>query len=365
MLRAALLVGDPLADAWLEWTERPDEPPGSALFEAALARGIDAIAAPPEPLRALFRQLEATPRWLDREVLLLGTRTILRVGRRGMYALASASLMSGYLSSGAVKPLVATGALTRMARRRLAETAKFVRDIGASGALGRSSEGFRTSVRVRMMHAHVRRVLSRSPEWRTEDWGTPINQSDMVGTLLEFSVVYILGLAVLGHVISRREREAVMHVWRYVGYLLGTREDLLPASFAEALELIQILNLTEAGPDEDSRRLAEALVGAWQEGRPNAPRWVSMLIGRFLSGYSRLLLGRRASDALGLPDDVFRFAPLLFAPAALSAEAFARLSPSLLERAIRSGREAIEADLEAALEGRPARFGHPVSARAG
>ena len=122
--------------------------------------------------------------------------------------------MSGYLSSGAVEPLVATGALLTMARRRIAETGKYLRDIATSGTIERSSEGFKTTVRVRIMHAMIRRRLGASAGWKTDDWGVPVNQRDMVGTNLEFSIAYIGGLTALGYRISRREREALVRLSR-------------------------------------------------------------------------------------------------------------------------------------------------------
>jgi hypothetical protein len=358
-LREGLLQGDPLADDVAGWVCERDSAARRASFEVALTRGIDTLDAPSPPLVALFRQLDRTPDWLDRDALLLGTETLLRAGRRGTYALGGSSLMSGYLSSGAVKPLAATGALARMARRRIAETAKFVRDVATSGRLERFSDGFVTTVRVRLMHALVRRSLRASPTWRTDDWGVPINQSDMVGTVLEFSTAYIAGLTALGYALSRREREAVMHVWRYIGLVMGTREDLLPASFAEALEITRVMNETETGPDDDSRILARALVEAWSTPGPHDtwPRRVRVALeGRFLTGYTRFLLGGHAADGLGLPRSIWRLAPLAVIPGRLCSEAVIRLSAEQRRRAVRQGRAEIETDLALGLEGRPPTF---------
>ena len=359
-MRDALWQGDPLGDDVVAWMLSPgEEATRRAMFERALTAGIGAVGDAGGPLSPLFRQLDVAPPWLDRGALVLGTETLLRAGRRGTYALGASSLMSGYLSSGAVKPLAATGALARMARRRIAETGKFVRDVATSGELGRFSDGFVTAVRVRIMHAIVRRSLSASPSWRADDWGAPINQSDMVGTVLEFSTAYIAGLTALGYALSRREREAVMHVWRYVGYLLGTRDDLLPASFAEALEITRVMNETEAGPDEDSRMLARALTEAWTAPSPTDPlpmRLRTAIEGRFLTGYARFLLRGRAADGLGLPDSAWSLAPLVVIPPRLCSEVAIRWSRRLRQRAVNAGRAEIEADAVTALEGRPPTF---------
>ena len=100
-----------------------------------------------------------------------------------------------------------------------------------------------------------------------------------------------------------------MHMWRYLGLLMGVRVDLVPRSFAEALELAWIFNQTEAGPDDDSRALAGALMKAWSEGLPGRRGGIAgKLEGRFLTGFARCILGREASDALGLPNDAFKYA---------------------------------------------------------
>jgi hypothetical protein len=355
VLRNALLDTEPIGDAVAALFGRLGPGEGRALLDRALEHGIASLGPEaPRALVELFAEVDHVPSWLDRDTIRLATSTMLRFGASGTYALGSASLMSGYLSRGAVKPLVATGALTRMARRRLSETGKYVRDLATSGDLGRFSDGVKTTVRVRVMHSLVRRGLIASPAWRRDEWGAPINQRDMVGTHLEFTLAYVGGLAALGFRISRREREALIHMWRYLGMLVGLRVDLVPTSFAEALELAWIFNQTEAGPDDDSRALAAALMQAWSEGLPGRRGGlVGKLEGRFLTGFSRSILGRKASDALGLPDDVFKYAILAVAPLRMTSELARRVLPGGTERAIRRGRAAIEAELALGLEGRP------------
>ena len=354
VLRNALLDTDPVGDAVAALFGRLGPGEGRALLDRALDHGIASLGPDaPQALVTLFAEVDHVPSWLDRDAMRLATNTMLRFGSSGTYALGSASLMSGYLSRGAVKPLVATGALTRMARRRLSETGKYVRDLATSGDLGRFSDGVKTTVRVRVMHSLVRRRLIGSPTWRRDEWGAPINQRDMVGTHLEFTVAYIGGLAAMGFTIGKRERAALMHMWRYLGLLMGIRVDLVPKTFAEALELAWIFNQTEAGPDEDSRALAAALMTAWSEGLPGRRGGMAgKLEGRFLSGFARFILGREASDALGLPNDVFKYAVLAVAPLRMTSELARRVVPGGTARAIRRGRAVIESELAAGLEGR-------------
>ncbi|MBN8613223.1 MAG: DUF2236 domain-containing protein [Deltaproteobacteria bacterium] len=354
-MRDALMEGDPLAEALLEWMGRAPE--RRALFERALSGGIASVPQASPSLAAFFEDLEREPAWLDREAVRLGTETMARVGAGGYAALGSVSLMSGYLASAAVKPLAMTGALTRMARRRLAETSRFVLDVSTSGDFARGSAGFVSAVRVRVIHATIRRALRASPDWRTEQWGEPINQHDMVATNLQFSSVYVLGLLAQGYLVTRREREAVMHLWRWVGHVSGIRDALLPRTFKEGLELGFLINRTEEGPDDDSRALAAALMEATRalhvEGL--GPR-LGGLKSRVELGLSRFVLGDRAADALGLPDDAFKYAPLVLGPPTMAAEIVRRVVPGARAFSIRFGTRVVRDALDRVLEGTPPPF---------
>ncbi len=364
LLREALGDVDPIGDAVVEWMKGGSAGERRGRFEHALMHGVASIDTG-SPLGALFADVERIPAWLDRAKLRLGAETMLRLGRGGTYALGSVSLMSGYLASGAVKPLAKTGALTSAAPRRLAATGKFTRDLATSGDLARSSDGFKTTVRVRLLHAMVRAGLTASPSWKNEDWGAPINQRDLVGTHLEFTIGMISGTMALGYFISGRERDALMHLWRYVGLLLGIRDDLLPKTFQEGLEVAWIFDRTEEGPDADSRALGSALIAAFiARGKDEDARAFAELESRFLCGFSRFALGARAADALGIPDDLWKYAPLALAPGRAALEVWRRLVPGGRERAIRRGRSALESDLAHALGGRTPEF-QPYGLREG
>jgi hypothetical protein len=232
---------------------------GRALFERALEHGIDSIPEAPEPLRAFFSEIEEAPLWLERGSLLRACRVVRRFALWHDYVLFSVSLLAGYASAGITKTLAATGELEAMAPRRIAETSKFLEDLYESPGLERASKGFKSAIRVRMMHAFVRDKLLRDG-WETDRWGLPINQADMAGTVLSFSITYLIGLRLLGFVIPRGDREALIHLWRYTGRLLGVAESLLPVNEKQSLRLLWLVASTQEGPDDDGRALARALL---------------------------------------------------------------------------------------------------------
>ena len=342
-------MGDPLADDLVAAFRRMPAGVGRAQFETAVEQGIGAVENPIPELVAFFDQADNRPYWVDQKKLDYAVRVSARVGLfPSLTALSMFSLMGGYLASRADKTLVATGDLEAMAPRRLAETLNWVVDVTAPGALERHAPGFTSTLRVRMMHAMVRAGMTRRPDWDFEDWDYPVNQSTMAGTLMLFSLGNVLGSQALGVQFSRKDKDALYHFWRYVGFLLGLDPELLPADEADTWRLLWLQADYEFRPDEDSLRLGQALKSALGPlAIGNSPHPAAAL-GRTLAteilcAYSRLILGSANADALELPDN--KMAQL--AVAGLAATNFAarlpmRIVPGLDRVAETVGRYTIE-----------------------
>jgi hypothetical protein len=83
-------------------------------------------------------------------------------------------------------------------------------------------DGWKTTLRVRVLHAKVRKALLANKQWNRDELGVPINQEDMAATLLAFSSNAMLGIEmILGFPLSQREQLAYLAYWRYLGWLLG------------------------------------------------------------------------------------------------------------------------------------------------
>ncbi|SLF93708.1 oxygenase MpaB family protein [Mycobacteroides abscessus] len=292
-------AGDPLADAVVAMFARLPVGQGRRMFETAIEEGIDAVENPPEELVAFFEQIDARPYWLDDKKLELAARVSMRTGVVGLgLALPGLALTGGYLSSRADKPLVGTGNLQAMAPRRLNETAQWLIDVTSPGGLDRFSPGFKGIPRVRLMHALVRAAMNRRDDWDYEAWDSPVNQIQLAGTLMLFSLANLAGCQAMGMSFSDSERESVFHFWRYVGLLMGIHPELVPTSEEDTWRLFWLEADTEFLPDDDSYALTQALHASI----PGEP--VFMRLSRtYLSSYSRLILGKTNADRLGLPDN--------------------------------------------------------------
>jgi hypothetical protein len=229
------------------------------MFNQALHQGVDSVSRAPPDLRALFEHLEQVPVWLNRELLDLGARTYARCGALSAVMLGCGCLPLAYRSGAGNKPLAFTRQLMDRAVRRLSKTGEFFMLSCLPGALVPHAAGWKKTVEVRMQHAQMRRLL-RQMAWKEEHWGLPINQLDLAGTSLLFSVNLVRHLRQVGFHFSAAESEAIMHLWRYSGYLLGIEPELLCATETEGRHLAELIFELTGAPDEDSRTLIRALM---------------------------------------------------------------------------------------------------------
>ena len=305
-LAPLLAMGDGLADAAVEALAHHS--PTAREFLLAELLALKTPKRAPRDVRRFRDALLELPFWVDEARAARGGAVLLRTGIFGGLVLAFRSLMLGYCSPAGNKPLVFSGRLRAQASRRVSETGRFVQSVCLAGGLRPGAAGFVATARVRLMHAQVRRLLQGSPRWDTASWGLPINQLDMAGTVLLFSLVVVDGLRRFGFKFSAEEVSDVLHLWRTAGWLLGVREDMLSSTEAEAREVWDLIRLTQGPPDADSVELAQALVESpLAEARTAAERSRAEGVVALGYGLSRFLLDDGYADALGLPRNGWRF----------------------------------------------------------
>ena len=196
--------------------------------------------------------------------------------------------------------LVETGGLTgATAMRRLGETQKWAVAVSRPGGMRRFGEGFRLTVHVRAMHALINDRFERNGRWDTARWGLPINQADQAATLGLFNSTLLLGMRGLGWVITPTESRAVMHLWKYVGWLMGVDEDWLFDTEREQ----NAFNYHVLRVQDGVTAAGAALSGALVDGQLRVHR--SAVAGRFarerLLSMLRYFLGAPSIRDLELP----------------------------------------------------------------
>ncbi|MBH1988307.1 MAG: DUF2236 domain-containing protein [Burkholderiales bacterium] len=304
-LGQGLMQGDPLADQLVAWMQASGMRAAWAQVNQAIEAGVTAVPDASPALRAFFEHVERLPDWVDEQRLIRGAQVCGLGGRAGMRALAVTGLMAGYQLAAVNQTLLATGALEKGAARRIAETTKWWIDVTEPGAMLRGGDGFKSTLRVRVIHALVRHHVSQQTTWDEADLGVPVNQTDMQATYLGFSVVYLLGLKLVGIPLSREDKAAVMHLWRCIAWVNGVDESLLhDLADGERSGMAWLFKnlLSQRMADADSARLAQALAN--EPLHRHYPRWGG-LMGRFNRSMqlsiARLCMGNETLRDLGLP----------------------------------------------------------------
>lgn len=250
----------------------------------------------PDVAEAYFKDT-ALPPWADQQKLELAQRLFTRAGWEVATCLFCSSLPQAYAAAKGAHVITATQAMTKHTKQRVFETAQFLFDSVAEGAFGPNGRGARTVQKVRLMHATVRHYLRTraTPAWDTAFLGEPINQEDLAGTLMTFSVVVLDGLEKLGVQVSRAEQEAWLHAWRVVGHFLGLEPQLNPETLDDAHDLMEAIRDRQWRQSPDGVELTKPLVELMQSYFP----------GTALDGFPvamiRLLSGDHCADLLGLP----------------------------------------------------------------
>jgi hypothetical protein len=353
-----LTVGDEPMDRLVEWMSQAGSSGSKALFERALAEGVANVPNAPAPLREFLIGVEAVPDWVDPERLRRGQRTLRRAGADGMYIARDVALLGGYQFSGFNKTLLRTGALEKGSNQRFAETLQWALDILSDDGLDVTGVGYQSTLRVRLIHAFVRRHVGAMPDWRPDDWGVPVNQTDMAATLVGALIAPMVGALAMGVVPSPRELDAVAHLTRYVGWLLGVHDEWLPHGFRDSVRILFHTSTALAHPDETTRQLSVPMARdplAWHYASLSGLRrrlaWAQHL------SVTSAFLGPAAMRALGLPAYVPPWYPVLRIPVNLVRSAAAIALPGGLDRAVARGTREQRDLLATILGGDPATIG--------
>jgi len=103
--------------------------------------------------------------------------------------------------------------------------------------------GVLTATKVRYLHASMRHMarsdIAFQNDYPIKVHGEPINQEDKAFTLLTINYVIPSAYEKIGGMINRKEKDAFLHCWNVVGYVMGIDEDLLAHDWDEAKALYE------------------------------------------------------------------------------------------------------------------------------
>jgi len=301
-------IADPLADECyriLLQEHNGHFPTGFDILKEIEKRAIqEQVEKPPNaPFLKFYNETHTVPDWVDFARIERGRIWYTKVGfPGGAFVLTAASLVQSYGAAKGSKVLTETGRLNDDVVKRVFETGDFVHKILKPNGLKINGSGHEATLRVRLLHSAIRYyLLSRKKGWDSEHLGVPINQEDLMGTITLFTTVLIGGVSRLGYQFDAEEIEDYVHLWRWVGYLIGVREEALPTSWKETCYLAFAIKEHQWSPDEDSKKLVQALYNSLHL------RWKYFYLpSQFWQQFSRSLMGPEYADDLGIkPTDTF------------------------------------------------------------
>jgi hypothetical protein len=242
-LQAARSEADPLADRVIArlyetcQVRKPDDLLRAVRERAASEGGV---------YREFLDACSAVPEWADFAAMRQGQRLIASYGPLMGLSLLTGSLVGGYVFYKAAKVTQWTGRLGMPGdiSRRLVETSALVFYMSRPDEIRPGGKAHETLVRVRLLHAAIRRWIADSGRWRAE-WDVPINQEDLAITFSEFSFINMRNLLRMGVRLSDAQIDSHFALWRYAGHVLGMRDEWLPATFEQ--EVAQFLPMLKRG----------------------------------------------------------------------------------------------------------------------
>ncbi len=187
-------------------------------------------------LATFIDSVTTKPAWFDNEecdeIIRRGQLMFWKYSSTCLMGLLYFSLIGGFAAPKIIKTLDETKYITKSNNtwKRLNETLEMVIDCMELNALKVNGMGFRAVLKVRLLHSRVRLMIRKSSNWdpHADNVGIPINQEDMVATLLSFSINILETLCIVGAPVLQEEKASYLFIWRYIGYLIGIKEEYNP-----------------------------------------------------------------------------------------------------------------------------------------
>ena len=295
------MVGDPVCDEMMAQLAAVPTRDADRFIRAAIEDPDDpSLDDAPAGVRTFVEELETVPDWVDFDGFTGGVRAFHRDSSACLAAMLGGVLVEGF-STTIAKSFFITGRLRDQGVRRLRQNNRHMIEILLPGGLETRGDGWRLSVRIRLIHAKVRRLFDDSDEWETEAAGVPISAAQVGYALTAFSARMLQHMRSLGATYDDAERDSFMAVWRYSGYLMGIPETILYRDYADALELFRIGGLCEPDPGMESIAMANSLVNSAPVVAGITDPVARRKLAKYIFLVSRAMIGNPMADSLQYP----------------------------------------------------------------
>ena len=296
---AHVYVGDPVADQLMAELAGMDRDELRRLLQAGMDNDEEGLKNAPAILRDFFDNL-TPPDWVDTSGFAPGIRMFHRNSKVILASFVAGVLIEGFMTN-ISKSFFITGRVRDQGVRRLQQNNRHLIESFIPGGLEREGDGWKLSVRIRLVHAQVRRLLKESDDWDMDAWGLPLNAANLGFALTAFSARLLAHMKRLGASYTKEEAASFMAVWRYVGWLMGIPETILIRDESEALRLFEIGGMCEPEPGMESISMANSLVNSAPLLAEMTDPEVRRHFSKYIYGVSRAVIGDELADQLRYP----------------------------------------------------------------
>lgn len=291
-------VGDEPADALIALIH--GDPRGHHWIQLGIDGDVAALADAPDGVRSFFEQVRLVPEWWQTDKSLVGCQAFHRHTEMFLAAFVGAVLIEGF-STLISKSFSITGKVMDNGVQRLKQNNRHLVEIFMPGGMDPAGDGWKLSVRIRLMHARVRWLLNQSSEWDHAAWGTPLSAAHMAFAAAGFSGLLLKRVEMFGVHLSAQEQASFMMIWRYSSHLMGVVPELLFTDKDAALGLQRIGALCEPAPGLESRQMAHSLINAAPVVSGISDLKAHRKLAQKIYGISRELIGHELADQLDYP----------------------------------------------------------------
>jgi hypothetical protein len=201
----------------------------------------------------------------------------------GALALLTKSLPEGYQAPNLSIILNISGDLRAHTYRRLLATLQTVVNVSSCRGFTRAGRAVITAQKLRLLHAGVRHLALKARPAYTTRYGVPVNQEDMLGTIMGFSLLVIEGWRLLDVGLTRQQEEDYLYLWLVFARMMGLHPpgqqnstDYIPRDIDDATAFYRTYerrHYVEGSGNPDGVALAGAMQSMLRSLIPAPLRW--------------------------------------------------------------------------------------------
>lgn len=182
-------------------------------------------------LSEFFSSTNNLPSTIDTKCIDRGEMVFQKNAFTAALVLLTKSLPEGYAAPNLSIILNLSGNLRTHPYKRLLSTLQTVVNVSTFHGFQPHGRAVITAQKLRLLHAGIRHLTRRYRPAFQSQYGVPVNQEDMLGTVMGFSYLVVEGMRTLNIGLTRDEEEDFFYIWRMFSLMMGIHPPDKPDSF--------------------------------------------------------------------------------------------------------------------------------------